>query len=340
MRNRFKYIYERINTGGIIPRVAGTSKKTALVIVVIVILASALSVGYFSSPSKVATQGTVVTQTVTTSSNADAAGTYADAATAAKAAANAAWNPLKSIWTTETVSQAGATPTAVTAEDFSNRMVVYTASISLKVDKVESAITGLQQLTQKYKGYIASVYTGAEDGSITIRVPQAVFYDAVAEVETLGKVQSRNINGDDVSEKYVDLQAQLTNVKKQEARLQEILGLAKTVAEVLTVEQELARVRGTVESLTGQINYLNSRVELATITVSLNQTPAMQATWMPELDLSGPVKTGAQILFTLVEGMIVLIVALGPFAVIIAAIYYVYRRVQLSRVQSGNRPQA
>ena len=323
-----------------IPGVAGTSKRTALVIVVIVILASALGVGYFSSPSKVATQGTLVTQTVTSSSYADAAGTHADAATAAKAAANAAWTPLKSLWTTETVSQGGATPVAVTAEDFSNRMVVYTASISLKVDKVESTITSLQQLTQKYKGYIASVYTGAEDGSITIRVPQASFYDTVAEVETLGKVQSRNINGDDVSEKYVDLQAQLTNAKKQEARLQEILGLAKTVAEVLTVEQELSRVRGTVESLTGQINYLNSRVELATITVSLNQAPAMQSEWMPQLDLSSPIKSGAYILFTLVEGMITLIVALGPFAVIIAVIYYFYRRVQLARVKSRNQPQA
>jgi hypothetical protein len=339
MRNRPQPIYERINTGGMIPGVAGTSKRTTLVIAVIVILASAFGVGYFSSPSKTVNQGTVVTQTVTTSSNADAAGTHADAAAAAKAAANAAGNPLKSIWSTETVSQAGVTPTAVNAEDFSSRMVVYTASISLKVDKVESAITSLQQLTEKYKGYVASVSTGAEDGSITIRVPQAAFYDAVAEVETLGKVQSRNINGDDVSEKYVDLQAQLINVKRQEARLQEILGLAKTVAEVLTVEQELARVRGTVESLTGQINYLNSRVEFATITVSLNQTPAKQAAWMPELDLSGPVKTGTQILFTLVEGVITLIVALGPFAVIIAVIYYVYRRVRQARVNSGNQSQ-
>ena len=275
---------------------------------------------------------------MTSSSYADAAGTQADAATASKSAASAG-NPLNAIWTTETVGQIGATPTVVTAEDFSNRMVVYTASISLKVDKVESAITSLQQLTQKYKGYIASVSTGTEDGSITIRVPQASFYDAVAEVETIGKVQNQNINGDDVSEKYVDLQAQLTNMNKQEVRLQEILGLAKTVAEVLTVEQELSRVRGTIESLTGQINYLNSRVELATLTVYFNQTPLMQADWIPQLDLSGPVKSGAQVLFTLVEGMIVLIVALGPFAVLIAAIYYFYRRVYLARVKSGNQPQ-
>jgi hypothetical protein len=339
MRNEFHSFYEEIKTGVTIPGIAGTSKRTALVIVVIVVLASALGVGYFSSPSKLTTGTTVVTQTVTSSNYADSAGTQADAATASKSAASAG-NPLNAVWTTETVSQAGTTPTVVTAEDFSNRMVVYTASISLKVDKVESAITSLQQLTQKYKGYIASVSTGTEDGSITIRVPQASFYDAVAEVETLGKVQNQNINGDDISEKYVDLQAQLTNMNKQEVRLQEILGLAKTVAEVLTVEQELSRVRGTIESLTGQINYLNSRVELATITVYFNQAPVMQADWIPQLDLSGPVKSGAQVLFTLVEGMIVLIVALGPFAVIIAAIYYVYRRVQLARVKSGNQPQA
>jgi hypothetical protein len=38
--------------------------------------------------------------------------------------------------------------------------------------------------------------------------------------------------------------------------------------------------------------------------------------------------------------MIILIVALGPFAVIIAVIYYFYRRVQLARVKSGNHLQA
>jgi hypothetical protein len=161
MRNRFQLIYERINTGGMIPGIAGTSKRTTLVIAVIIILASAFGVGYFSSPSKTVNQGTVVTQTVTSSSNADAAGAHAAAAAAAKAAGNAAGNPLRALWSTETVSQEGATPIAVTAEDFSNRMVVYTASISLKVDKVESAITSLQQLTERYKGYVASVYTGA-----------------------------------------------------------------------------------------------------------------------------------------------------------------------------------
>jgi len=323
---------EKMNTSVTIPGTASTSRKTIIAIAIIIVVASAFSVGYFASPSKTSTiTGTTVTQTTKSS---ESAGTSGQAATAAASAAN----PLKSIWTTQTAQETGPTPT-VPAEDFSNRMIVYSATISLRVEKIDSTITSLQQLTVKYRGYIASVYTGTEDGSVTIRVPQAVFHDAVEEIKALGKVQGQNLNGEDVSEKYVDLQAQLTNQVKQEARLQEILGLAKTVAEVLTVEQELTRVRGAVEGLTGQISYLNSRVEFASITISLNQSPVKQGEWMPQLDLTSPVKTGAQILFTLVEGMLVLIVALGPFALLISVIVFAYRRIQIARGRSGNPPQ-
>jgi hypothetical protein len=324
---------EKMNTGITMPGTTSTSRKTIIAIAIIIAVASAFSVGYFASPSKTSIiTSTTVTQTATSS---DSAGTSGQAATTAASAAN----PLKSIWTTQTAQETGPTPT-VTAEDFSNRMIVYSATISLKVEKIDSTIISLQQLTVKCKGYIASVYTGTEDGSVTIRVPQAVFYDAVEEIRTLGKVQGQNVNGEDVSEKYVDLQAQLTNQVKQEARLREILGLAKTVAEVMTVEQELTRVRGAIESLTGEINYLNSRVEFASITISLNQSPVKQSEWMPQLDLTSPMKTGAQILFTLVEGMLVLIVALGPFAVLIAGIVFAYRRIQVARSRSGNPPKA
>ena len=49
--------------------------------------------------------------------------------------------------------------------------------------------------------------------------------------------------------------------------------MGTTVEEVLKVETELESVRDEIEGPTGEIQYLGSRVELATITVLLNVSP-------------------------------------------------------------------
>ena len=41
------------------------------------------------------------------------------------------------------------------------------------------------------------------------------------------------------------------------------------VSEILAIERELFRVRGEIERFQGQLNFLERRVALATITVSL-----------------------------------------------------------------------
>ena len=49
--------------------------------------------------------------------------------------------------------------------------------------------------------------------------------------------------------------------------------MATTVEEILQIENALASVRGYIESLTGQIQYLDSQADFSTITVSLDEEP-------------------------------------------------------------------
>ena len=51
-----------------------------------------------------------------------------------------------------------------------------------------------------------------------------------------------------------------------------MLGRTSTVSEVLTIERELTRVRSDIERFQGQLNFLERRIDLATITVSLSST--------------------------------------------------------------------
>ena len=86
----------------------------------------------------------------------------------------------------------------------------------------------------------------------------------------VGKVQSKNLGSEDVSERFIDLQARLKSSLREEESLLSLLGRTSTVSEVLAIERELTRVRSDIERLQGQLNFLERRIDLATITVSLS----------------------------------------------------------------------
>ena len=162
--------------------------------------------------------------------------------------------------------------------------IIRRASLSIEVADFQTSSDALSQIVERADGYISNSYTYVTDtdrtrGEITIRVPSDRFLAVLAELETLGTVTSQHIAGEDVTEEYIDLQARLNNSERQERRLLEILELAETVEEVLEVERELERVRGAIEQMTGRITYLDNRIELATIAVSLYEPEPITQNW-------------------------------------------------------------
>ena len=75
----------------------------------------------------------------------------------------------------------------------------------------------------------------------------------------------------------IDLEAQLRGELRKEESLLALLDRANSVSDVLTVERELSRVRSEVERLAGQLAFLDRRVALASIVVSLSLPPEKTA---------------------------------------------------------------
>jgi hypothetical protein len=204
-------------------------------------------------------------------------------------------------------------------EMFVERMVVYTARIGLKVEDVDVSLEEINLIMVIHGGFISSLNTRDGRGSVAIRVPQSRFHDAIADIEELGEVTTRDLQGEDVSEEYVDLGAQLITLQRQESRLYEIMEMGVNVEEVLRVERELERVRGKIESIQGRMNYLDSRVELSTITVSLfeeEEVVEVMQEWFPQVDWGVPVRNGLSVLFTITQGMITMVIVIGPFVLV------------------------
>ncbi|MDJ0269776.1 MAG: DUF4349 domain-containing protein [Aigarchaeota archaeon] len=155
------------------------------------------------------------------------------------------------------------------------RMIAFTANIKLEVNNVGDVMDEIANVAKELGGYVAgtssTIINGKQVASITIRVPRNSFYQAIADIETLGRVVEKNTQSDDVTEEYIDLRARRDNLLRQEERLLETMRLAASVDDLLSMERELERVRGEIERLTGRINYLENTVSFSTIRVELLQ---------------------------------------------------------------------
>ncbi len=165
------------------------------------------------------------------------------------------------------------------ALDTVQRQVISTASVSIEVQSVDSAVGQIQAMAQGMGGLVQQVSQsgGAKQrqATIVIRVPQDQFFPAMQRLAQMGKVESQNAGSQDVSDQFIDLQARLQSAQREEQSLLSLLSKTTSVSDVLTVERELTRVRSTIEQLQGQLNFLQRRIDLATINVSMHEPASL-----------------------------------------------------------------
>jgi hypothetical protein len=169
------------------------------------------------------------------------------------------------------------------------KQVISQASVSLNVSNVSTALNQVETMAQNLGGSVDNMNSSGaqnqEQANVTIRIPANQFLTALNQLQGMGTVENQNINSQDVTQQYIDLQAQLTSAQMEEQSLQAILAKATTVSDEIAFQQQLTQVIAQVENLQGQINYMQNQVAMSTITVNLN-TPQVSTGQAPSGTLS------------------------------------------------------
>jgi hypothetical protein len=169
------------------------------------------------------------------------------------------------------------------------KQVISQASVSLNVSNVSTALNQVETMAQNLGGSVDNMNSSGaqnqEQANVTIRIPANQFLTALNQLQGMGTVENQNINSQDVTQQYIDLQAQLTSAQMEEQSLQAILAKATTVSDEIAIQQQLTQVIAQVENLQGQINYMQNQVAMSTITVNLN-TPQVSTGQAPSGTLS------------------------------------------------------
>lgn len=162
-----------------------------------------------------------------------------------------------------------------TSEELADRKLVRTSSIDLLVKHPAESAETIRSLTERVGGFLVKSQTNgthnARNASLTLRVPAARFQEVEAEIRKLGlRVESEQMNAEDVTKQYVDQQARLHNLRAQEAQYLTILKQAKTVKDTLDISEKLNAVRGEIEQQQAEFDTLSKQAETVAITVSLH----------------------------------------------------------------------
>jgi len=129
-----------------------------------------------------------------------------------------------------------------------DRLVIRTATLELTVARVDEAEAQVRRLAERMGGFVLSSQTYGEDdqrfADITIKVPAARFDTAIGELVGLALVvDTQKVDGQDVTDEFVDLESRLRNLRAVEARLLEFLQQANNVEDALRVNGQLADIR-------------------------------------------------------------------------------------------------
>ena len=206
--------------------------------------------------------------------------------------------------------------------------IIQTAYLTIEVNDVPGGVETLKNLAVQEGGYISSTsiqntYNNRLSGSVIIRIPATEFENTLAGVKSIGTVKTVSTQGRDVTEEYVDLQAQKTSYQNQLAQYNEIMKKAVNVEDVIVIQQQIDRVQTELNRLEGRLKYLNSQVDFSTITINLQEPEPVGG--QGGHNFVSTINEGIAGFFGMIDAIIIIFFTLLPLIIAGGAVYGIYR---------------
>jgi hypothetical protein len=216
------------------------------------------------------------------------------------------------------------------------KKIIKDGRIGVEVDDLEAAKNKIDQLV-KLKGayYSKDRFDDSQHKSsyfLKIRIPSVEFESFVSDFSSHnGKVIYKEIKSRDVTSEFIDLETRLTNKRKYLEKYRELIKSAKTVNDILQIENEIRDLEEEIESTVGRLKYLKDLVGYSTLDLVLTKkkdfkyNPEVQDSFIERLkeSFSNGWKT--------VVNFILIIFGLWPVWLILPILIYIIKRYRRKR---------
>lgn len=156
------------------------------------------------------------------------------------------------------------------------RNVVKTGSLTVQVEAADKAEKLARRIAETAGGRVDQVQSSDLAGpmatiDMSLRIPVGKFEGTMEQLEALGTRMAKEVAVDDVTEQLIDMNARMKTMLAQEEVVRNMLRKANTLSDSLTINNDLTRLRGEIESIAAQRKSLASQASYSTLTVRLTQ---------------------------------------------------------------------
>ena len=243
------------------------------------------------------------------------------------------------------------------APEGSPEKLIYSASATVETTEFDGTIEKLSALVEQYGGFVESSsvngsnyytqsrgYSSTRCASYVIRVPSEKFSALMGSLSTLGNVPYSHTYTENITAQYYDTDARLTAYQAQEARLLEMMEAAKTVEDLIAIEEKLTELRYQIESLQSTLKNWDRQVAYSTLDLEVQEvveyTPESRMSYGQELALalSNGLKRTGEFFKDLLLAIVGALPALVILAVVLAILIPVWKKRRKARKARKNPP--
>ncbi|MHC1702272.1 MAG: DUF4349 domain-containing protein [Tenuifilaceae bacterium] len=157
-----------------------------------------------------------------------------------------------------------------------DKKIIKTAYLNIEVLNYDSSRKLIDATLKIYKAYVVNENLQNNDYQITnnlnIKVPADKFEILLKDISKFAKkVDYQNIEMQDVTEEFIDVETRLANSRKVEQTYIRLLRKTDSIEDILKIEQKLGEIRTDIESTQGRLKYLNHQVNLSSINLTIYQ---------------------------------------------------------------------
>ncbi|MEU5379002.1 MULTISPECIES: DUF4349 domain-containing protein [unclassified Streptomyces] len=246
----------------------------------------------------------------------------------AKGAGNSAGGDAKS---------PGSTPRLSTGD------IIRTASLTVQVKDVPDALDRARTTVENAGGFVGNENTsrdarGHERTRLVLRVPTEKYDEVLTSLQGAGKLLDRTARAEDVTDQVVDVESRIRSQRASVARVRELMDRATRLSDVVALEGELSSREADLEALLARQASLKDRTSLATITLSLSETPVTKAAKDDRPGFVDALASGWHVFVTLLRWIALAIGAALPFAVCAALLALMWLRLVRPRLPRRPAP--
>jgi hypothetical protein len=228
-----------------------------------------------------------------------------------------------------------------TQPTYAERKIIRNADLTLESDAPEEAQQKITAIAESKGGFVIESNQSSSDAkattrdtvTMTVRVPAAKFSESLDEIRKMGnRVIVETVKGQDVTEEFIDIEANLKAKKALEEQFLEIMKRGNTVQDALNVQREIANVRGEIEKIEGRKRFLENQASLSTIKIKLQSPTAFAGNSSGFFyQLGQAISTGLNGALSFILVFVTALIALLPFLLFIVLPIYLLIRYFLSK---------